>query len=280
MGGFEDASIMVSRHFNLHDAERFEDALEAIIANPGLVYYTLDTGNKDRAEILIEACNRLGVEAVGCIASESAAMARYLKREPTPHSQRQVDEDTHNAALLEALRFAREYDDGQQAEVGFRTANIVLIAPSRTGKTPVSMSLAVNHRLKVMNIPFVAGVTNAGEITEFKRQNPSALVVAMVRNASELGARRRQRTRQLYNLNGKSVTEFSDTERGHWQDMEARYFGERAVAHELRAFDRFCQHADVVDIIDVSRTPSEEVVAQIKQRYDAHMAQLATPAVA
>jgi len=278
MGGFDQSLIHVVRHFELHGAGRFETALKTIIDNPGMVLFTLDPANRDRAEILTEACVRLGVPVVSCISSESAAMATYLGRSPIPHSQRPVEENSHNVRLLAALKFAREFDDGQGINDGFKSAHIVLVAPSRTGKTPISMGLAVNHQLKAMNIPFVANITSADQIATLRQQNPSALVVAITRNISELGARRRHRTRQLHNLNGKPVSEFNEEQRTRWQRMEETYFGERFIVAEARAFERFCNQAGIADVLDITRMPSEEVVSEIKARYDAYVANLKTPA--
>jgi regulator of PEP synthase PpsR (kinase-PPPase family) len=55
---------------------------------------------------------------------------------------------------MAAVEFAIEHDDGQSLRALDR-ADVVLIAPSRCGKTPTSMYLALQHGLFVANYPLV-----------------------------------------------------------------------------------------------------------------------------
>ena len=55
---------------------------------------------------------------------------------------------------MAAVEFTIEHDDGQSVR-GLEKADVVLIAPSRCGKTPTSMYLALQHGLFVANYPLV-----------------------------------------------------------------------------------------------------------------------------
>ncbi|MBS42390.1 MAG: phosphoenolpyruvate synthase regulatory protein [Nocardioides sp.] len=57
-------------------------------------------------------------------------------------------------ARMAAVEFTIEHDDGQSLRALDR-ADVVLIAPSRCGKTPTSMYLALQHGLFVANYPLV-----------------------------------------------------------------------------------------------------------------------------
>ncbi|KGN37753.1 pyruvate, water dikinase regulatory protein [Knoellia subterranea] len=74
---------------------------------------------------------------------------------------------THSAAALhgvgdtsrydkrmKAIEFAMEHDDGASLR-NLEQADLILVAPSRCGKTPTSMYLALQHGLKVANYPLV-----------------------------------------------------------------------------------------------------------------------------
>lgn len=74
---------------------------------------------------------------------------------------------THNAEALhgvgdtvrydqrmKAIEFAMEHDDGASLR-NLEQADLILVAPSRCGKTPTSMYLALQHGLKVANYPLV-----------------------------------------------------------------------------------------------------------------------------
>ncbi|HKX66147.1 MAG TPA: pyruvate, water dikinase regulatory protein [Intrasporangium sp.] len=55
---------------------------------------------------------------------------------------------------MKAVEFAMEHDDGQSLR-NLAQAELILIAPSRCGKTPTSMYLALQHGIKVANYPLV-----------------------------------------------------------------------------------------------------------------------------
>jgi regulator of PEP synthase PpsR (kinase-PPPase family) len=55
---------------------------------------------------------------------------------------------------MAAVEFAIEHDDGQSLRALDKAA-VILIAPSRCGKTPTTMYLALQHGLFVANYPLV-----------------------------------------------------------------------------------------------------------------------------
>jgi regulator of PEP synthase PpsR (kinase-PPPase family) len=57
-------------------------------------------------------------------------------------------------ARMRAVEFAMEHDDGQSMR-NLASADLILIAPSRCGKTPTSIYLALQHGIKVANYPLV-----------------------------------------------------------------------------------------------------------------------------
>ncbi|NYG59572.1 hypothetical protein BJ980_002495 [Nocardioides daedukensis] len=55
---------------------------------------------------------------------------------------------------MQAIEYTIEHDDGQSVR-GLDKADVILLAPSRCGKTPTSMYLALQHGLFVANYPIV-----------------------------------------------------------------------------------------------------------------------------
>ncbi|KHL16052.1 hypothetical protein CLV56_3773 [Mumia flava] len=55
---------------------------------------------------------------------------------------------------MQAVEYAIEHDDGQSVR-SLEKADVVLVAPSRCGKTPTTMYLALQHGLFVANYPLV-----------------------------------------------------------------------------------------------------------------------------
>jgi len=55
-------------------------------------------------------------------------------------------------ARMRAVEYAIEHDDGQ-SERALEIADVIIVAPSRCGKTPTTMYLALHHGLLVANYP-------------------------------------------------------------------------------------------------------------------------------
>lgn len=55
---------------------------------------------------------------------------------------------------IEAINFALEHDDGQSAR-NLETSDVVLVGVSRSGKTPTSLYLAMQHGVKAANVPLI-----------------------------------------------------------------------------------------------------------------------------
>jgi regulator of PEP synthase PpsR (kinase-PPPase family) len=55
-------------------------------------------------------------------------------------------------ARIDAMNFAMEHDDGQSTR-GLERADVILIAPSRCGKTPTTLYLALQHAINATNFP-------------------------------------------------------------------------------------------------------------------------------
>ncbi|GAA5025902.1 pyruvate, water dikinase regulatory protein [Terrabacter aeriphilus] len=64
---------------------------------------------------------------------------------------------------MKAIEFAMEHDDGASLR-NLEQADLVLVAPSRCGKTPTSMYLALQHGLKVANYPLVEEDFDTGDL--------------------------------------------------------------------------------------------------------------------
>ncbi|GAP38387.1 pyruvate, water dikinase regulatory protein [Piscinibacter sakaiensis] len=55
---------------------------------------------------------------------------------------------------IEAINFSLEHDDGQSAK-NLAEADVILIGVSRSGKTPTSLYLAMQHGIKAANYPLI-----------------------------------------------------------------------------------------------------------------------------
>ena len=62
--------------------------------------------------------------------------------------------DTEYDERIEAINFSLEHDDGQSAR-NLEVADVVLVGVSRSGKTPTSLYLAMQHGIKAANVPLI-----------------------------------------------------------------------------------------------------------------------------
>jgi len=65
-----------------------------------------------------------------------------------------VSKDREYNERIEAINFALEHDDGQSAR-SMERADVVLVGVSRSGKTPTSLYLAMQHGIKAANVPLI-----------------------------------------------------------------------------------------------------------------------------
>ena len=71
---------------------------------------------------------------------------------------------------MAAVEFTIEHDDGQSIRA-LEKADVILIAPSRCGKTPTSMYLALQHGLFVANYPLVDEDLEHSELPQRLREH-------------------------------------------------------------------------------------------------------------
>lgn len=68
-------------------------------------------------------------------------------------------------ARMSAVEYALEHDDGQSSRA-LHKADVILLAPSRCGKTPTTMYLALQHGVFVANYPLVPEDLESDELPE------------------------------------------------------------------------------------------------------------------
>ena len=157
----------------------------ALLANfPGMVFVkhtvpfvdSVDTATTVAGQIAQDAAN--GLEPLVFTTAKNLAVRTVLTDVPathidllsghlselaealgTPPSEQlgqfhTLGDATEYFARMRAVEYAIEHDDGQSVRA-IEKADVVLIAPSRCGKTPTSMYLALMHGIFVANYPLV-----------------------------------------------------------------------------------------------------------------------------
>ena len=187
---FPDQRVRTVLVGNIRAEDQVSRALEQARAEGGLVVHTFVDAQM-RAYISAEAV-RLGVPAVDCMGPIIGWLSEALGRPPLqePGRYRQL----HQAYFhrVSAIEFTMAHDDGVNKE-GWPQADAVLVGVSRSGKTPLSVYLAVLG-WKVANIPLTPPIAPPLELFELdpKRviglvMDPQQLLVFRMMRQSRLG---------------------------------------------------------------------------------------------
>jgi regulator of PEP synthase PpsR (kinase-PPPase family) len=215
---------------------QLSQALEHIVANPGIVFFTLV--NTDLRRILEAECARLGVPCVSILDSAVEALGQYLDVEESHRPGGQHEMDSRYQRRVEALDFIIQHDDGQGIK-DLAKADVVLVGASRTSKTPTCVYLAIRG-IRAANVPVVPGVELPAQLL----LPGNSLVVGLWATPERLVQVRRNR-----------LTAMGENRGSAYIDEEAV---RREIADTRKLFERQGWPA-----IDVTRRSVEETAAAI-----------------
>jgi regulator of PEP synthase PpsR (kinase-PPPase family) len=189
MAQFEHGELPIVVVPQVRTAEDLTRVVDRAASVGGVVVHTL-VDPVLRAE-LIETARARGVVELDVMGPVLDALAGLLGEAPLgrPGLYREVREDYFRR--IEAIEYAVRHDDGRHCnELG--EADIVLTGISRTGKTPLSMYLAMRG-YKTANVPLVKGLEAPRELFEVE----AGKVVGLMIEPGPLVERRRRRQQHL-----------------------------------------------------------------------------------
>jgi regulator of PEP synthase PpsR (kinase-PPPase family) len=192
MAQFENPELPLVIVPQVRSPADLERVVDQAAATGGVLLHTLVDGGL-RTQ-LVEMAQARGVIELDVMGPVLDALARLLGEIPIgrPGLYRRVREDYFRR--IEAIDYAVRHDDGRHCnELG--EADIVLTGVSRTGKTPLSMYLAMRG-FKTANVPLVKGVEVPKELFEIDpgkvvglNLEPEPLVALRRRREQHLGRR-------------------------------------------------------------------------------------------
>jgi regulator of PEP synthase PpsR (kinase-PPPase family) len=211
-------------------------AVNHIAANPGVVFFTLV--NPVLREILEKECERLAIPCISVLDRAAQALREYLGVEESHRPGGQHEVDARYMERVEAVNYAIHQDDGQGVE-HLAAAQVILVGPSRTSKTPTCVYLAIRG-VRAANVPFVSGVPLPEQLFKL----PQTLIVGLWASPERLLQVRRNRL----------------TTMGETRDTD--YVDEETVRAEIAEVRRLYERHDWPSI-DVTRRSIEETAATI-----------------
>jgi [pyruvate, water dikinase]-phosphate phosphotransferase / [pyruvate, water dikinase] kinase len=217
---------------------QMEKVMQAVEHDRGPVLYTLvDPELRDQVR---DSCRQLQLPCVGVLDQAMSVLGLHFhsKSEQWPGRQHQLDEDYFDR--IDAMHYTQAHDDGQSTH-DLDDADVILVGPSRTSKTPTCMYLA-NRGVRAANVPLVPAVPPPDELEKVTRP----LVVGLITDPERLVQIRVNRLRLLQQ---ETESEYTDIETVQREIQEAR----RLYARRKWA------------TIDVTRRSIEETAAAVLQ---------------
>lgn len=236
------ASVDVAEHHHtlIRSVSQLERILQTIKAHPGPVMFTLV--KREMRDAVRVFCEQEQLPCISILGGVITQLSAYFGVATAALPGRQHELNDNYFHRVEAINFALAHDDGQNSW-NLNAADVILVGPSRTSKSPTCVYLA-NKGLKAANVPFVHQCALPDAL--FQASHP--FIVGLLIDAERLGQIRQTR---LETLGERSVQGYAD-----FDQIEAELFAARRLFVKQRW-----------PVIDVSLRSVEETTAHILQLY-------------
>ncbi len=191
-------SVSVTRFPNMRTRRAIERVLTRAVDEKAFVVHTF--GDRELRAIVAEGCATRKIPCADAIGPLVESFSAFLHRRPESESGLLHRVDDQYFQRIDAVEFAVMHDDSK-ATAGLPFADIVLVGVSRTGKTPLSVYLALEG-WKVANVALVMEQQPPPELEKVEQRR----IVGLVIDASRLADIRRSRLRVL----GQTQSDYDD----------------------------------------------------------------------
>lgn len=242
---FPDFKVPTSIVSDLHTEERAQAVVLKAKENNGIIVHTMV--NKRMRSYLTSLCNEHGVVNFDLMGQLSDYLTDALGAEPVqvPGLFRKMNQDYFDRVA--AIEFSLSTDDGMNVRK-LSQADIILTGISRTGKTPLSVYLAM-FGWKVANVSLVKDIPPPEELFRVDDRRVFGLTV----DPDSLLAQRKRRVTQMGNFNSES------------------YLNLTTINDELYMADKIFRKGHFT-VIDVTNKPVEtlanEIVHMLQERFE------------
>ncbi len=214
-------------------------------ANNGLIVHTMV--DKQMRTTINRLCNEMDVPAFDLMGDLSDYLCKQLKTDPInqPGLFRKLHQEYFDR--IKAIEFTLNTDDGMNPD-RLHHADIILTGISRTGKTPLSVYLAM-FGWKVANVPLVTNIPPPDELFKLDHRRVFGLTISM----NTLIEQRKRRVASMGAFDHRSYLDPSE------------------IVQELDYATKIFRRGDFTTI-DVTNKPIEssanEIVKFINERFD------------
>ena len=219
-----------------NEKKQLQELVERAKQEDGLITHTMV--NRELRKFLRNICDENGVRHIDFMGELADYLDEKLKIPSlqTPGLYREINQQYFDR--IYAIEFTLKHDDGLQPQK-LHNAEIILTGVSRSGKTPLSVYLAM-YGWKVANIPLVLGINPPKELFEVDPNRVFGLSIS----PSQLISHRMKRLRSIDNT--------SNTD----------YVDERMVVQEIRNANLIFEKGGFT-VLNVSNKPVETSANEI-----------------
>ncbi len=224
---------------------KMDDVILKVLQTKGVIVHTMV--DPEARKMLIASCVQRGVRHIDLAGDLSDYLSNLLNTQPISQPGLYRLSNIAYFRRVEAIDFTLKVDDGQNPEkIG--QADIVLTGVSRTGKTPLSVYLAM-FGWKVANLPIVPGIDPPDTLFKADPRRVFGLNISPV----YLIAQRANRVKSLH------------------MDEDTDYINKRKVAEELEYAHRIFTRGGFTEI-QITNKPIEssanEILTILTSRFD------------
>lgn len=228
--------------------QRIDEVISKALETGGVIVHTMV--DPDARKMLIDSCVQRGVNHFDLVGDLSDYLSNLLNTKPISKPGLYRLSNIAYFQRVEAIDFTLKVDDGQNPE-RITQADIVLTGVSRTGKTPLSVYLAM-FGWKVANVPLIPGIEPPAELFKADPSRVFGLNISSVYLISQ----RANRVKSLH------------------MDVDTDYINAKKVGEELTYARRIFEKGGFTEI-QITNKPIEssanEILNLLTSRFDRDM---------
>ena len=196
---YPDNKIPIITEPEVQTPERVEEITNNVLLTNGVIVHTM-VSHKMR-KVVVDACEKKGIRHFDLLGGLSDYLDKTLDIRPVEQPGLFRLKNIEYFRRIKAIEFTIAHDDGQNYEK-IEKADIILAGVSRTGKTPLSIYLAM-FGWKVANVPIVPGIEPPETLFQVDPRRVFGLDISIIYLIA-------QRANRVKNMNFGEDTDYLD----------------------------------------------------------------------
>lgn len=171
---FRTTDVHLHRVRYVRTEKEIRDVVQEVMAVDGIIAYTF-VSNELR-DLIFDQGRKWAVPTIDVMGPLLSRFTDYLEISPmaVPGMFRSLDKNYYQR--IECIDFAVKHDDGKKLTDMYK-ADIIIVGPSRTSKTPISIYLAYRD-YKIANIPMIFDINLPDELLQVDQKKIVGLTIS------------------------------------------------------------------------------------------------------